>query len=171
MYTYRRVLAHPLRFELRSRGFGDQDNNRYTKGAQNTRFIHRKTRQNVAILRLTEVTALMSNDLCARSQTPPSHPSSPPYEGICGIIAGDAGNAPKLAESKVCCSAFVLIAYVEECGINPTLFFWSSHVVRFCGRRVKFKLASPLYSDHPYNVTGGSCRCRPCSPSYEDLSV
>ena len=31
---------------------------------------------------------------------------------------------------------------------------WSSHEVRFCERRVKFKLASPLYSDHPYNVFG-----------------
>ena len=43
---------------------------------------------------------------------------------------------------------------VEECGINPTLFFWSFHVVRFCKKRVKFKLASPLYRDHPYNVVG-----------------
>lgn len=65
----------------------------------------------------------------------------------------------------------MLIGNVEECGINPTLFFWSFHVVRFCERRVKFKLASPLYSDHPYNVAGGSCRCRPYSPSYEDLTV
>ncbi len=39
MYTYCRVLAHPLRFKLRSHGFGGQDNNRYTKGAQNTSFI------------------------------------------------------------------------------------------------------------------------------------
>ena len=39
MYTYRRVLAHPLRFELRSHGFGNQDNNRYTKGVQDTSFI------------------------------------------------------------------------------------------------------------------------------------
>lgn len=53
-----------------------------------------KTRKNVAILRLTEVIALMSADLCALSQTPPSLPSSPPYEGICGIMAGNAGNTP-----------------------------------------------------------------------------
>lgn len=48
----------------------------------------------------------------------------------------------------------MLIGNVEECKINPTFFPWSFHVVRFCERRVKFKLASPLYSDHPYNVFG-----------------
>nr|DAQ94036.1 MAG TPA: hypothetical protein [Caudoviricetes sp.] len=39
--------------------------------------------------------------------------------------------------------------------INLTLFFWSFHVIRFCEKRVKSKLASPLYGDHLYNVTGG----------------
>lgn len=59
-----------------------------------------KTRKNVAILRLTEVIALMSADLCALSQTPPSLPSSPPYEGICGIMAANAGAAPTQIGSK-----------------------------------------------------------------------
>ena len=61
----------------------------------------------------------------------------------------------------------MLIAYVEECGINPTLFFWSFHVVRFCERRVKFKLASPLYSDHPYNVAGGKRQVRTEISTYD----
>ena len=43
---------------------------------------------------------------------------------------------------------------VEECGINPTLFFWSSTVGHIKERCSRSKLASPLYSDHPYNVFG-----------------
>ena len=56
----------------------------------------------------------------------------------------------------------MLIGSVEECKINPTFFPWSFHVVRFCERRVKFKLASPLYSDHPYNVFGRSDKTWTC---------
>ena len=98
----------------------------------------------------------MSNDLYICSQTPPSLPSSPPYEGICGIMAANAGAAPYANRFKADYTTVMLIGNVEECKINPTFFPWSFHVVRFCERRVKFKLASPLYSDHPYNVFGRS---------------
>ena len=65
MYTYRRVLAHPLRFELRSHGFGGQDNTVILKVHKIRVYssYQRKTRKNVTVLRLTEVTVLMSNDL------------------------------------------------------------------------------------------------------------
>ena len=63
-------------------------------------FLPTKTRKNVTVLRLTEVTVLMSNDLYICSQTPPSLPSSPPYEGICGIMAANAGAAPTQIGSK-----------------------------------------------------------------------
>lgn len=48
----------------------------------------------MTVLRLTEVTVLMSNDLRALSQTPPSLLSSPQYEGICGIMATEEGFEP-----------------------------------------------------------------------------
>lgn len=52
---------------------------------------------------------------------------------------------------------------------------WSFHVVRFCERRVKSKLASPLYSDHPYNVTGGNYPIRTDGPftvaGFQDQSI
>ena len=55
----------------------------------------------LTILRLTEVIALMSADLCALSQTPPSLPSSPPYEGMCGIMATEEGlEPPRLSSSE-----------------------------------------------------------------------
>lgn len=50
--------------------------------------------QDITTLRLTEVVALMSTDLCARSQTPLSLPSSPSHESMLGIMAGNAGNTP-----------------------------------------------------------------------------
>ena len=78
-------------------------------------------------------------------------------------------------ESNSCVLPIELNGYIEECEINPTLFFWSFHVVRFCERRVKFKLASPLYSDHPYNVTGGNYPIRTDGPfmvaGFQDQSI
>ena len=59
----------------------------------------RKTRKNVTVLRLTEVTVLMSNDSCAPSNSAFSS-SSPPYEGICGIMAANAGATPTQIGSK-----------------------------------------------------------------------
>ena len=88
MHTYRRVLVCQLSIELRTHDLC---------GSACYSFLHQwhikfefifgndENSQNVANLRLTEVIALMGADLCARSQTPPSLPSSPPYEGICGI--------------------------------------------------------------------------------------
>ena len=69
-------------------------------------------------------------------------------------MAANAGAAPYANRFKTDYTTVMLIGNVEECKINPTFFPWSFHVVRFCERRVKFKLASPLYSDHPYNVFG-----------------
>ena len=74
-------------------------------------------------------------------------------------------------ESNSCVLPIELNGYIEECEINPTLFFWSFHVVRFCERRVKFKLASPLYSDHPYNVTGGKVKNRTLNCSATNCRV
>ena len=42
----------------------------------------------------------LDGDDLAHSQTPPSLPSSPPYEGICGIMAANAGAAPTQIGSK-----------------------------------------------------------------------
>ena len=75
-------------------------------------------------------------------------------------MAANAGAAPYANRFKTDYTTVMLIGNVEECKINPTFFPWSFHVVRFCERRVKFKLASPLYSDHPYNVFGCSSEIR-----------
>lgn len=77
MYTYRRILAHPLRFELSSHGFGGQDNTVILKVHKIRVLFTEKLAKNVAILRLTEVIAFDELRLVRALSNPAFSSSSP----------------------------------------------------------------------------------------------